>query len=249
MLASTKEFTWAASGVGTISICRFVYPHKDAINRPSATVKACTRFHSEFLCNRSLFVMVRWIRDSKITVCIDCIDNIPDSIHHVSVPDTIRSHYIIGGTTGKIAKCTSKLNRWSYRAIGNIPIVLFVHTRSSMIMISPLLDKRKSNDPISKFFCKPSEGMILHPVCFLEVGGSKLLVDIFHLVSGASVSTNCSNSTTTRAKRSFLLFLAPLNYFCCCQRSRLDSNTYTSSAGGGNCAHARCRGLVSGADW
>jgi hypothetical protein len=86
-----------------------------------------------------------------------------------------------------------------------------------------LLDEQKINDAILTLLCKPFEGMILHTVCFPEVGWSKLLIDIFHLVSGASVCTNSSNSTIATT----MLFLALLNHFCCCQSSSLDSHTHT----------------------
>ena len=153
--------------------------------------------------------MVSWIWDSKFGVFIDCIDNIPGTIHHVRVSNTIRSHYVIGGTPCKIAKCTSKANRWSNWAIGNISIVLFVHDITTR-MDHSLLDERKFNDAILKLLCKPFEGMILHAVCFPEVGWSKLSIDIFHLVSGVSVCTNPLNSTiaTRRSWRHWTTFAA-----------------------------------------
>ena len=171
--------------------------------------------------------MVSWILDSKFGVFIDCIDNIPDTIHHVRVSNTIRSHNVVGGTPGKIAKCTSKANRWSNWTIGNILIVLFVHD-ITMRMDPSLLEEQTFNDGISKLLCKPFEGMILHTVCFPEVGWFKLSIDIFHLVSGASVCTNSSNSTIATTT----LFLAPQNHFCCCQSSSLDSNTHTGAVRG-----------------
>ena len=212
MLAATKKFAFAASGLGTIVFRRFVYPHKDSVDCTGATFKVRSRFPSEALRNCSLLLMVSWVWHLKFRVCIDCVDDIPDTMHHVRVSNTIRWHKVIGGTARKIANCTSKTNRWSDRAIGNIPMVLFVHDSSmsgGMVSCSspPRLDERTFNNAVSKLSRELFEGMILHPVCFPEVGRPKLSVDILYLVSGTWVCSNSSNSmiaTTT-------LFLVPLN--------------------------------------
>ena len=92
-------------------------------------------------------------------------------------------------------------------------------------MVPLFPDKRKFNNAVSKLSCKPLEGMILHSVCFLEVGWSKLLVDIFHLVSGTSVCSNSSSNWTTLTT----LFVTPLNHSCCCQGGSLDSNAHCTA--------------------
>ena len=99
--------------------------------------------------------------------------------------------------------------------------------------------ERKFNNAISELMSKPFEGMIFHSIGSPEVGWSKPLVDISHLVSGALVCTDSSNLTIATTT----LFLAQLDHSCCCQSSSLGRNTYTSASRGIR-GHAYC--TVSG---
>ena len=173
------------------------YQHEDSINRTGTTFKVCSRFSSEALGNRSLLLMVRWIWHSEFRVRIDCVNNVPDTMNNVRISNTVGRHDVIGRTASKISECTSKRNRWSDKAIGNIPMVLSVckETRTctpQMISWSPssILDECTFDNAVLKLSRKLSEGMILHPVCFPEDGWTKLPVDILYLVSGTWVCCN-----------------------------------------------------------
>jgi hypothetical protein len=79
-------------------------------------------------------------------------------------------------------------------------------------MMVPLpSDKREFNNAILKLLCQPFEGMILHSLGFLEVGRSKPLVNIFHLVPGRALV--CFN-LLLHWMMATTLFLTLLNQSC-----------------------------------
>ena len=158
---------------------------------------------------------------------MDCIFNIPDTLHHVSIPDATCCHNVIWGTASKVAKCTSEAYRWCDWAIGSIPPVV-VADYSRGASIPSFLHVQRLDDTTSKLLCKTFERTIQHLVCSFEKGKSKLLIYVSQLVSCTLVCTSCSKSWDTMML-SFLLAL--LSHLWCCQSERLDCNTYATGSG------------------
>ena len=78
-------------------LASFVNPYQNPFNRPNTIFETNTTRTSEIICNFLWYVLIWWVFNKEILERVDGIDNIPDTLQHWRVRDTIFSHEVIWG--------------------------------------------------------------------------------------------------------------------------------------------------------
>jgi hypothetical protein len=127
-LAPTKEFLLATLGNLTIFKRWPVHPNEDAINCTSTNSKAGLALPFKASCDASLSCPVcrTFEMHHSVLFVVDCVDNPPDTLMHLSYRDSKDPGNVIGTTTSKLVKSSSQTNGgWDEAILGTVAILLF----------------------------------------------------------------------------------------------------------------------------
>ena len=157
---------------------------------------------------RLLLVMFLGVRNFKVRMTVDSINNIPTTVDGIRMNDAVRSHYVVYRSSCKPTQGASKSDIGRYMSIRNIvPWVFFLPECGNYIL--------------TEHWGKILESPILHLIRRPKVDISKLIINVSHW-SSLSWSKDSSRHRSASCLCSLpSMISASLNYKCCCVRNNV----------------------------
>ena len=152
---------------------------------------------------RLLLVMFLGVRNFKVRMTVDSINNIPTTVDGIRMNDAVRSHYVVYRSSCKPTQGASKSDIGRYMSIRNIvPWVFFLPECGNYIL--------------TEHWGKILESPTLHSIRSAKVDIPQLIINVSHwplLAWSEDTSWNRSSSCLCSLPSTIS---ASLNYDCCC---------------------------------